>query len=722
MLRFSIRIAEPHRIDPSSRGPMVRHHTFDAGLHDDVHNEAEHRDEGDEDGEQRPAGTQLQPIELCFHDDFVADAARPLSLHLAGHAPSRLLEYDFTLELPRPSPPYYIHEIPDVVDLTLAAGHASPGTSYKTISFLVVLSRLVLAFCIGLAVGHTAAGVRSGGGVYNDTPGNATARLAAHDGFTYALRSSNTTTPIGLYRSVLPLERLRLSLVEPVHDVLLAPTPTAFRDLGQAIDYTCLNVSSLFARMPHAAGRPTGLATPRDLALTCRLLSHRLYSLQVPWARLRTSPLTPVASSIRKVSLTALLLESAHDAPSFVDAYRRGLFSPDSSPRTASVCRFCEPTTSSPADEKDRYKQGAGGRKDDAAGDGEEDGPGPSRWHFACDPSFGAFAQDTPPQGASADMAAYLDAWGKRRSAGRRFSFQALSPEANAFGPLAGAADVSIPVLPSEGELLALTRHLVELSVGITELVHQLSTHGLGVAVSTPRETVPGFTATQAGFANRLWGLLRPPSPEVHPEAASIDRDTARLLAFQRSTITPLIQTLGPAAAKTMHACALGSDLEVFLGALSRGLGWNSTTARVVQDGPRDTDDPQPTATVIELVHALQTPDVDAEIEALRNMAEESRGMMEGLRHRWDEQARPAYSGSGRRAPAHDGPGRGSHRTKRRGSFSSRSWTAPSTGTGPRWRASWMPLTCGRGPSLLPRRRVVGGEETTGACCVVLQS
>ncbi|GKT67316.1 hypothetical protein ColTof4_14021 [Colletotrichum tofieldiae] len=413
-----------------------------------------------------PEPSQLQPIELCFHDDFVAAPDRPLSLHLCGRQPVRILQYDAPLlQLPSPTRPHYIHEIAHVVDLTSDSPPPTPSPSPspsllpppsplhlplqpRTLRPRPRLSAwlLLAAFCAGLAARFLVSPA-----VFVVAAGRILARnlVTAPEGLIYRVNFTDTAESLALYRAVAPLERLRASLSEPVHDALTAPDADFLRTLSVIINHTCLNLTSPLSCDP-------SLAPPHsapDLALTCRLLNRRVYNLGALWSRLSSATAAPPTS--RNLLFTSLLLEAASDTPPFVRAYRKGLFGridgDENLAWAASPCQLCS-----------------------AAGDGDEQKRLATAWHFACDLAF--VDQSNPSAGpgnaSTAGIANYLELWAKQRLAHRRSMLQNAAP-----GPVdplqlvAKDPDVALPALSSEDELVAITRHPVELSAGIHELV-----------------------------------------------------------------------------------------------------------------------------------------------------------------------------------------------------------------------------------------------------------
>ncbi|GJC91154.1 hypothetical protein ColLi_13992 [Colletotrichum liriopes] len=90
---------------------------------------------------------QLQPFELCFHKNFVGNATQTISLHFddgpdsidadpddadLGPTPVSISRYPSPLVLATPSPPYAVHEIPDILDLTLPDAALDPVASSRS--------------------------------------------------------------------------------------------------------------------------------------------------------------------------------------------------------------------------------------------------------------------------------------------------------------------------------------------------------------------------------------------------------------------------------------------------------------------------------------------------------------------------------------------------------------------------------------------------------------
>ncbi|KAK2053698.1 hypothetical protein LY76DRAFT_649658 [Colletotrichum caudatum] len=458
------------------------------------------------DGDDDNIPTAVQPIELCFHCDFVVDPDQPLSLHLSGPRREILYYHPPQACLPRPSPPCYIHEIDDIIDLSLA--HQTPPPPPPSLSsvtpprgrlFAARTSNLVF-LCVGLLTGIVVAWLLHHG-AFPSKPTPAVSSSTNHvdsdssnkssstshdnskiirgpDGFIYNVRLVNRTEPLNLYRAAIPLDRLRRSLPEPLYDALAVPAEplSLLADVGRLLSDTCLNATSFFAHTKTHSDT-------RNITFACQHLHSRLSNLRALWVPLRvTSAASLFESSSHGSPIAALLLREASNTASFLTAYREAfIFRPSEHlPWPVALCQFC----SSKAATRDVV------RPYDIIADSSNAHSNDSQthhWHFACDGSFSTSDPDNLPPLSVPGIVSRLESWARNQSARRYSGLQSAIGKValdRRLRQMLDMPDMALPVMPAEGELLAITRQVAELSMGIQELLERLSQYDIGAFTS----------------------------------------------------------------------------------------------------------------------------------------------------------------------------------------------------------------------------------------------
>ncbi|KAK1570152.1 uncharacterized protein LY79DRAFT_527367 [Colletotrichum navitas] len=565
--------------------------------------------------------TQLQPIELCFHRDFVADPDDPVSLHLAGH-PRRIIQYHGPIKLPLPTPPCPIHKIDDVVQLTLSNNKSSypptsspspnPSLSLSPILSpilsptqqrrrpnLVAFSRPSLAFFIfcGFLLGLWTSQL-----FRHSHVNSCTTAMTAPDGTLYEMHFENNAIPLELYRAIALLEHQRLSLYNVVIDTLNSPNATFLQDVQKVVGRICLNATYLLSQESRKSQAATA-SHRHDISFTCRLLDRHISTVALLWA-----PLSETVSAWRpdrRLRMAAKLLGTAYDTPSFLYTYRKAFLNSETDWADA-TCHFCS---------------SAGNTQNGTIG---------MAWHFACDPAFVALSDVS-------SLVSFLESWGQQQSARRYKALhkafierQGGGPDENNYGAEGGdivrfllqASDVAAPSMAAEGELMSLLRQVVELLTGISDLTRLVSQHMFRIAAMT--DAADGgllgrnkeYTAAappppwfQDAF---LW--LRPSQVPSHSPDVSMNniyKDVIELNRLQDSTIKLILHTLAPAATDIIPICNMASDFKVLLDLLDDGHGWNAVTSHVVAGS-----ESKPLS-IIHVTNTTYVMNIDREVAAL---------------------------------------------------------------------------------------------------------
>ncbi|KAK6221209.1 hypothetical protein QIS74_04938 [Colletotrichum tabaci] len=182
-----------------------------------------------------PTYTWIQPLELCFHHEFLSLSARrcrPLSLHLDSLSAARISFFSSSAApTKRPTPPYYIHEMPQLIDLTREPAEPQRQKANNNNNVLLALGALLMlvaGLLAGFSVNLSYLSVSS----YPAMPASATHTASPPVAFLvaplrnlfgikqpYVIALSSETRPVELYRKILPITRQRISLHPLIYKV-----------------------------------------------------------------------------------------------------------------------------------------------------------------------------------------------------------------------------------------------------------------------------------------------------------------------------------------------------------------------------------------------------------------------------------------------------------------------------------------------------------------------
>ncbi|KAK1957371.1 hypothetical protein LY78DRAFT_686266 [Colletotrichum sublineola] len=631
VLRFSVRI-----LSPTTRA-ILRRHIDDHDIHDDEF-----------DSSADPDPLQIQSIELCFNADF-SSSERPISIRFATTEPQ--ITHTLTPpSLPQPTPPYYIHEIPNILDLTRPNTRRRhqpiiPSLSWciYTLSFFSLVLCLACLYTPFLSLFPL---ITQSCQLHHHYQDAALPVATAAIGDRYVLAFSNATNRVSALEKLLPLLRLRFSLTLSLDNVLADPAP----DFTKAADVslrTYANLTSfLWNRFPAETHSDTDT---ENLLLATRLLAKRTANIAILWRRLCSQHLHALVF-LEDVRFALYLIEMAPDPAgaaaaansSFYTRFlREGLLSTERV-TWLGTCHFCPdlhdtPTTFTPSH-------------------GTSMPPTPPAWHFACSPRFSLLfpnmtiykQQETTRDNQSRKnsssydnkdaITSFLLEWAASQSA-RRFDALRSSPTdldgeplyPDNQHPFTEADEITEPYLPGEGNLFALVRQLVELVASIDEVVACLDGWGLlGLAHPQP---VKSQTDTGGAFAvSRLAGWLSKLGPVAGPssttqtlekaEAAGIAYGAAFFTSLRNDTLLPLVRSLGSIAAGASYACMLSTRLSIALNiqtaahkAAVVNVFINNTATNGVSTSHRS---PPTGTTTINVQYVSYTTDIAGDIAVLR--------------------------------------------------------------------------------------------------------
>ncbi|GJC89843.1 hypothetical protein ColLi_12681 [Colletotrichum liriopes] len=236
-------------------------------------------DDGYDDEPEPGPQTWIQSLELCFHPEFLSLArhcSRPLSLHLISPSAAYITT---PVSVEPPTPPYYIHEIPEIIDVTTDSIDTHAGNGKRNIL------------------------------------------LAVH--------------PVALHRKILPLTRLRLSLDRSLAEALAFP-PTFVPNLDSAVQDLCRSITTYFGGHTDDPDKRA-----HESGLVCDHLLYRILNLGMPWSHLRFASV--VSGMHGGLAHTARLLELASSFTDDISVYVNNFRTPfdsDHSPFT-SECHLC---------------------------------------------------------------------------------------------------------------------------------------------------------------------------------------------------------------------------------------------------------------------------------------------------------------------------------------------------------------------------------------------
>ncbi|GJC89872.1 hypothetical protein ColLi_12710 [Colletotrichum liriopes] len=522
-------------------------------------------DEHDQEGSEHGGSTwtaRLQMFELCFHRSFYPDHTRPISLHFDSVGPDSVLQSAAPSILRTPSPPSCVYEIPEVLDLT--APSPSPSSSPPPAELEITPAS-------------------------NQTPHSLRRRRLA-------------ILPTILF--------LRTSLAEALLrrlDALDAGAPDLLSNLSVTIRAVCVNTTVLMA-----LETGTGLPGPEAaLGLVCETLRQRAQHAQRLWSGLRhrlvEGWLVARSRSLRLAAWAARNLQQ--DDKDLIGLYRRLVLDDDADRWMPSSCDLCN-----------REIVGSDGH-------GSDEQP-VWDWHFACDtllgpsPSSSLLTFPSIPAVLNAEaISANLSAWAARQSARR--SALINDPLIDVDGeplfpgnkhPVFEADDVTDPMLPGEGDVMALTRHMAELR----EALRQLSTLLVGTVAGIEPGDVAGDTSTTSTSATPTPPAARPWLWDWFPGGGGGDvpdherrrrdietsvRDSvAHLLTFGETHLDPLLRDLGQASAGLALICIATEGFRRHLAALEHGLAWTSLAEETAT-----THSGTDTTPTIKLIHTRYT-------------------------------------------------------------------------------------------------------------------
>ncbi|GKT96807.1 hypothetical protein Ct61P_14657 [Colletotrichum tofieldiae] len=418
------------------------------------------------------------------------------------------------------------------------------------------------------------------------------------------------TKPLGLFSHVAPISQLRTSLAETLLrrlDALDAGAPDLLSNLSVAIRAVCVNTTVLMA-LETGAGLP---GPETALGLVCETLRQRAQHAQRLWSGLRhrlvEGWLVARSRSLRLAAWAARNLQQ--DDKDLIGLYRRLVLDDDADRWMPSSCDLCN--------------------REIVVGDGQDSDEQPVwDWHFACDtllgpsPSSSLLTFPSIPAVLNAEaISANLSAWAARQSARR--SALINDPPIDVDGeplfpgnkhPVFEADDVTDPMLPGEGDVMALTRHVAELR----EALRQLLTLLVGTVAGVEPGDVAGDTSTTPTSVTPTPPAARPWLWDWFPGGGGGDvpdherrrrdietsvRDSAAyLLTFGETHLDPLLRDLGQASAGLALICIATEGFRRHLSALEHGLAWTSL-AEETATTPSGTD----TTPTIKLIHTRYT-------------------------------------------------------------------------------------------------------------------
>ncbi|GKT97639.1 hypothetical protein Ct61P_15489 [Colletotrichum tofieldiae] len=462
---------------------------------------------------------------------------------------------------------------------------------------------------------------------------------------TYAFFVDNATTEtLRLYDAVLPIERLRLSLLgAPLQDTLATINPELISELDRTVRYTCRNTSSYLATEPPPSAVPENL--DRDIGLVCHSLSHRVRNFASSWRRLRTADSGNPVGNLR---FTAWMLDvaarSGAGPTALAAAYSRGLMNPDQAPWLA-TCQLCAP---SPNTAGDAAADAAAPTSSLSPSASSKSWPRPpdvnvpvASWHFACDPAFSQLGD----QPAGSSIMSFLLSWGRRQSDDRFATLRSACLDVdgeplypNNQHPFHEADDIHSD-LTFESDLLAMLRNLVELSTAIDDLIHLLRYRNL----LPPTNTSPPSGHQQTDpkprepLRNPWWHTI--PSllpvltrlrtvPLAQREALAIRYGIEHMANIRNVTLVHTIRSLGVVAVGMTKACAMLAEQRIKIEELDAGRGWEHSEAALStchdeKGGGGSSSSSSGTAeaavtTTIRVTRTIFTADLAAEASALR--------------------------------------------------------------------------------------------------------
>ncbi|OBR02022.1 hypothetical protein CH63R_14594 [Colletotrichum higginsianum IMI 349063] len=721
LLRFSVRlpvVSNPTTSLALSHKPYNHYDNDDDEDDDDDNSDDDGVDETEAKQPAPQTHTWIQPLELCFHHEFLSPAARrcrPLSLHLDSLSASRISSISSSAApIKRPTPPYYIHEMPQLIDLTTEPAEQqrqkANNNNNKILVALGALLMLVAGFLAGFSVNLSYLSVSS----YPAMPASAAHTTSPHVAFLvgplrnlfgikqpYIIALSSETRPVELYRKILPITRQRMSLHPLMSDVAALPKEP-LPDLKEAVYHVCYNITHYFdgyskspdARLP-------------ILNLFCGPMISRVVQLIRPWAFL---PFSTVALDISgNLADSAWFLEEYYFKTNihgnnndddnylpvtehtkfFIKQFRKMFKIKAESGYYADECRLCDPyyagvLTPLESDHPDPFAYP------------HPPSPPVSNWHFACSPEFqglyaaAATSSNVSNNGIKDDLITqFLLAWARSQSA-RRFNTLRNAPidvdDKPLFPddkhPFTEAEDVILPQLPHEAYVFAATRHFAEVAVAIDELIHLVEEEWHLILPITAADAAaeddddddddnkpsPDPGPLPDGFFHRVldtfsesYRASADTQFRAHRQAtlqARITASVTALRAMREDFVMPMIRRLGYLAAGISSGCADTADFLAYLDRLESEdpTYWEITEASVrrppVPDVTHDKNNKQQQqTTTIDLTRVIFTQDAAVEIAGLRTEWKRLEGQVEAY-HREQAELQQHIANEGREREA----------------------------------------------------------------------
>ncbi|KAK2025867.1 hypothetical protein LX32DRAFT_642338 [Colletotrichum zoysiae] len=592
---------------------------------------------------------QLQPFELCFHQHFVTDPDQPISLHFDTHHASGSIvikQYDHPLIVPRPSPPFCIHEIPDILDLTLPDpvhdghdydhhnhdDHAAATDAYPppppppppfphtasswhpllTAALILTTTSTVALVLVLLLFAPTSTAPDPDLDPTAAAAGPcSSSSVVGPDGTSYVLRHTSTTEPASLYAHALPLYHRSISVAESLLQLLTPAADDWFSFLTQlhaVVHETCIHANGVLAP-PH----PHSDKDADALNFSCDLVLQRAASATNLWFELRLLILDVwLPSTMHSLRYTTLRLnmvpprtdsEPWHagqgplpvHAAALVDAYQSLLGSTTAAPSWLSSCMLY-------------YR---------------DDPPIP--WHFAYQPQFIQASRENKTN----DAVSHLHDWAVARIAYRHELVS--NPPSDVDGePLYPnnqhpfeADDVVLLTLPAEDSMVAFTRHVTELCAGLDDLSRRLSRYGLGLgpdlvagapppsaATTTTTTTTVPISTSSAVWRSWLGSIGRVFSGDGDTEKLQRRNNKHFFGTIDRARLGELAFALGKASADMLSVCDGVDRFGSHLHTLRDRENWATTNASYKPPGSNKT-------ATIDVFNTLFTPNPAQEAQMI---------------------------------------------------------------------------------------------------------
>ncbi|GJC90589.1 hypothetical protein ColLi_13427 [Colletotrichum liriopes] len=585
---------------------------------------------------------QLQPFELCFHDDFLADDTRPISLHFHTSSTGHPLVTFFPplLTYSTPSPPHYVHELPSIIDLTTSMtlessrsprssspafdyylapvlhhsesppseDHSdprsrpltgrrpsSPTTYNNTPPWLLLLGIVIVALATAFCLAFTKTSCAHGPHPLNDE----THCYQAHNDTPYQINTRHITAPLAIHVDAMRFFESQASLLQSLSSFMIQSNDTGM-ELVMG-DNVLSSLSTLLINSEAVCRDAAVLVTLRsraDTADAIKTLCHGLFThihhTSDIWHQLQ-SELSNSWSNKALINLqyTVMLLRDvdAQNETDLAQTYRQALFGLEAASRVAS-CGLCQELSPWPLPfppEDDPFVVPL------------------TKWHFACSPNF---TQKVPPPDAghgspsSVDIAAHLQWWADSQSERRHETLQnpALDVDGeprypNDRHPILESDDVNDLNLPGEDDIFALTRHAFELRATAQHLLVILAGLGLGVG-SDPlvdeQGTFAGGSAVGPGGGGgggawrQSWfgggGGGGGSTNRPNPSRGDLVRNGAGRMTELLTVLDASFSELGKASAGLTASCKMARTLWNRLDEIEMGRGLVQWTASVKED------------------------------------------------------------------------------------------------------------------------------------------